>query len=598
MRAQQRLRLRLRQPAAVAARRCDARGRLRDRAQPRGVAGRAPQRGGARERRAQPGDGGDAAPDQRRRRRVLEQLRQRRRDERRGLGAVRAVREPVADAVPARAQPGLHARGLVVEQQQLIDGRVGTDRADDRREPLALAPDHRRVVERVADRRRGRQQRREPLRGRGAERRQRQAEPPGLVGRQPAVAARAGQDREAPRAAGHTRAESSGSARARARPGPRAGRRRAPHARARHGQRLGELEQVVDVLGPCAARLLDERAEDPLVAGQRAGVRRGGGRARRGGADLQHRDADAALGRPRERRRQPCAVAVRLEEQRHRADVLLLGERGEQRRGVEHRLVADRRDGVEAQAAAERQRVDGDVAALRDERHAPGRPRHERVAPQRGRAVERHQPVAVRADQRHPGRRARELPLERLRARLGEAGREHDRGAAAAAAGRPDDLGHARGGDRDDDRVDRLRQVLERRHAGPPVHLAPRRVHAPDRARGSRASRGCAAPRRRTSRAGRSPRRRRRSAGAAAPTGPAPRRERGAVRAASAPSGPARRREPRRAVRRAGAQRSTFATPRRSSERAMISRWISLVPSQILSTRSSRRKRSATLSRR
>ena len=38
-------------------------------------------------------------------------------------------------------------------------------------------------------------------------------------------------------------------------------------------------------------------------------------------------------------------------------------------------------------------------------------------------------------------------------------------------------------------------------------------------------------------------------------------------------------------------------TPRRSSARATISRWISLVPSQIRSTRSSRRKRSATLER-
>ena len=40
------------------------------------------------------------------------------------------------------------------------------------------------------------------------------------------------------------------------------------------------------------------------------------------------------------------------------------------------------------------------------------------------------------------------------------------------------------------------------------------------------------------------------------------------------------------------------STPRRSSARATISRWISLVPSQIRSTRSSRRKRSATLERR
>ena len=42
---------------------------------------------------------------------------------------------------------------------------------------------------------------------------------------------------------------------------------------------------------------------------------------------------------------------------------------------------------------------------------------------------------------------------------------------------------------------------------------------------------------------------------------------------------------------------STRSTPRRSSARATISRWISLVPSQMRSTRSSRQNRSATLVR-
>ncbi len=47
----------------------------------------------------------------------------------------------------------------------------------------------------------------------------------------------------------------------------------------------------------------------------------------------------------------------------------------------------------------------------------------------------------------------------------------------------------------------------------------------------------------------------------------------------------------------AGAGASIASTPRRSSPRATIRRWISLVPSQMRSTRSSRRKRSATLVR-
>ena len=42
---------------------------------------------------------------------------------------------------------------------------------------------------------------------------------------------------------------------------------------------------------------------------------------------------------------------------------------------------------------------------------------------------------------------------------------------------------------------------------------------------------------------------------------------------------------------------TTRSTPRRSRARAMIRRWISEVPSQIRSTRSSRKKRSAALSR-
>ena len=49
--------------------------------------------------------------------------------------------------------------------------------------------------------------------------------------------------------------------------------------------------------------------------------------------------------------------------------------------------------------------------------------------------------------------------------------------------------------------------------------------------------------------------------------------------------------------RREVAQCSTPSTPRRSSARATISRWISLVPSQMRSTRSSRHRRSATFVR-
>ena len=56
---------------------------------------------------------------------------------------------------------------------------------------------------------------------------------------------------------------------------------------------------------------------------------------------------------------------------------------------------------------------------------------------------------------------------------------------------------------------------------------------------------------------------------------------------------PRPRRGADRAVDRARAQRSYAARPRLRSPRAMMTRWISLVPSQIRSTRSSRKWRSA-----
>ena len=332
------------------------------------------------------------------------------------------------------------------------------------------------------------------------------------------------------------------------------------------------------VVGPRRAGLLHERAEDPLVARQRAGVGRRRDRAGRGRADLQDRDADVALGRPRERGGQAGPVAVGLQEERDRPDAVLLDQRGEERRGVDHRLVADRRDRVEGEAAPDRERVDRHVPALRHERDPAGRTVDQRVAPQRRAAVEGDHAVAVRADHGQMGgaRGRDELGLQRAAARLAEARREHHEPAAAAPPGRAHDLGHARGGDRDDDGVDGLRQIVERRHAGPPVDLAARRVHAVHRP--GEAERGEVAQRR--------------VAVGAGPVARAHDRDR---------ARPQQRAEVERARGHGllrGAQRSTFATPRRSSERATISRWISLVPSQMRSTRSSRRNRSATLSRR
>ena len=118
-----------------------------------------------------------------------------------------------------------------------------------------------------------------------------------------------------------------------------------PPVAARPGPRLGqdarELEQLVRVARPRGARLLDQRPEDALVAGERAGVC---GRGRRGPclgrAGLEHRDADPALGAAGERLGELLAVPVRFEEHRDRADAVALAEREQPVGRIADRAVA------------------------------------------------------------------------------------------------------------------------------------------------------------------------------------------------------------------------------------------------------------------
>ena len=341
----------------------------------------------------------------------------------------------------------------------------------------------------------------------------------------------------------------------------------AARARAAHRERLGQLEQLVDVVGPGGAGLLHQRAEGGVVAGDRAGMRRGRARSGRGGADLEHRDADAGVGAQRQRLAQPRAVAVALQEERDRAHALALGERVQPVAGVDDGLVAARDHRVQAQAAARGQRVDGDVAALRDDGDMAGLGGHERVAPQRRAVVEGDDPVAVGPADRQVvavGRGAQGGLQALAVGRLAEAGRVDDGAAAPACAGLVDDLGHARRRDGDDDRVDGLGQVGDGGHARAPVHAPARRVHAPY------------AP-----------------AEAGAPEVAQRLVGVGAGPAGGAHDGDRARREQWRQI----PQCSTRSTPRRSSARATIRRWISLVPSQMRSTRSSRHRRSATFVR-
>ncbi len=244
---------------------------------------------------------------------------------------------------------------------------------------------------------------------------------------------------------------------------------------------------------------------------------------------------------------------------------------------VADRLVAGRDDGVEADPAPRAERVDGDVAALGDHRDAPGPQRLDRVAPQRGAGVEADDAVAVRpADGQGAGeRRLAQLALEPAAGLdLAEAGGDDDRAAAAERRRLGDHRGDPGGRDRDGDRVDGARAARRAPARRGPRGSARGSGSLPRPRPRSRAARGCAAACRRRSRRGRwrrRPRSRRVGAGA-----------RG------------RRRSPR-------ARRpywSSRSTPRRSIPRAMIRRWISLVPSQIRSTRSSRSRRSATFERR
>jgi hypothetical protein len=128
----------------------------------------------------------------------------------------------------------------------------------------------------------------------------------------------------------------------------------------------------VAVPRPGRAGLLDERAEHAVVAGHRAGVRRGRARADGRRPRLEHRHADAALGAAGERLAHARRVAVVLHVQRDRAHAVVLGQEREQVAGIEHGLVAARDDRVQPQPAAGRQRVDRQVPALADERHVPG----------------------------------------------------------------------------------------------------------------------------------------------------------------------------------------------------------------------------------
>ena len=251
-----RLRLGLAEPSAARRRGRPAGGRgRRDLAQPGGIARRA---GAARTAQTQrgrsPAIAGRPRPASSQRSLVVEQVGEGGGEHRRGARLERALgerpcaRRPTRPRARRRARAGGRSRAAAGRSP----GRAPTVAAISA-QAVGLAP--RSATCSRAGWRRSRRRAAAPraARGsRGASGRQVDPEPLRLVGGEPRVAARAGEHREAAVAA---------------RPRPRL------------GQRPGELEQLVRIGGPGGARLLDQRPEHPLVAGERAGV--SGRRARR-----------------------------------------------------------------------------------------------------------------------------------------------------------------------------------------------------------------------------------------------------------------------------------------------------------------------------
>ena len=174
-------------------------------------------------------------------------------------------------------------------------------------------------------------------------------------------------------------------------------------------------------------------------------MRRRGARTQRARPGLQDDHPHVVFGASRERAQQFSAVAVGLQVQRDGADVGEFGDGVEVVGRVQDRLVAARDDGVQPQRPGAGEGVDGDVAALRDQRDRAGALEGAVVAPHRCPRGDRDDAVAVRSADRQavPQRRLAQPVLRRAAVgRLGEPGGEDHGAAGADVAGLGQQVGH------------------------------------------------------------------------------------------------------------------------------------------------------------
>ena len=257
---------------------------------------------------------------------------------------------------------------------------------------------------------------------------------------------------------------------------PSAGR---PPRAAQHLERLDQLGEVVDLQHAIAAQ---QRREGPVGADESAGVRQDG--ACRGGrtADLEADDRFLRDRAARKRLGEGGRSAHRLEEECDDAGPGVVGQEGDEVRGVGHGLATRRDDAAEADAATQAEERLADRARLADRRDVSRSNGVRDSAEPGGRPVRAGDAHAVRTQHgRTDGPRASSEPLgDRSRRGPGLTAEPGDHERPHACCGRllerPLDSLVV------DDEKRRLRELGKVDHpwmTGQPEHVPPRRVYAP-----------------------------------------------------------------------------------------------------------------------